>query len=286
MTITPNHPEDLLSQPMIGFAQVPGDTHVLNRATQELVLCTAEKCPYGTDDEVWGRINRAPYGANDMVVGSVSSLVPTKKQEAVKEFFQFVSSFRSTFTTRQQPLNRSELQASAVGGYADLIESLTEDPNGVIPVRIPGSFDFLSDLDTAVYEYLSSGNYSDTNKAAVRKKVVQSWERRIYNHDSQVNTIPVHIFYEKSLGVFEPREASHLYIGDTLRYVGWGLGGISCLASLYFALWVWKYQQENVVRASQPIFLWLLCLGTFIMSMCIFPFGIEDDIAPAVVNSS
>mmetsp|Transcript_24475 Transcript_24475/g.45248 ORF Transcript_24475/g.45248 Transcript_24475/m.45248 type:complete len:121 (+) Transcript_24475:835-1197(+) len=46
-----------------------------------------------------------------------------------------------------------------------------------------------------------------------------------------------------------------------------------------FAFWTFKNRKERLVRASQPLFLLLICLGCFVMSSAILPFSIDDSIA-------
>jgi hypothetical protein len=160
------------------------------------------------------------------------------------------------------------------------METLTSHDNAAIPFRVPEAYRLMSIMDTEVYDYFVAGNYTATNREWVRQSVEQQWNRAIQRHDDRFQALPTSVFYEKSLGIFTPESASDLYIGWPFRSAGWALGGLSCFTSVFFALWVWKHQHERVVRASQPIFLWMLCAGTFVMALCIFPFGIEDDIAP------
>jgi ABC-type glycerol-3-phosphate transport system substrate-binding protein len=279
MTLAADHPADLLQDENVGFVPLLGANKVFDRDTENLVDCTDERCPYGTSyfNSDSGIINRAPFGAHDMVVGGVSTFAPTYNQEVIKEFFEFVLTTKLNISVREQPMTFSELQSSNVEGYLELMEELTSNENAAIPFRVPGAFPLLADLDNRVYNYLLDGNYSSTKRADLRKSVEKTWDRQILRRDSQFGAISTSIFYEKSLGIFTAEPSSDLYIGSVARYIGWGFGGISCLLSLYCALWVWKNQGRRVVICSQPIFLWLVCFGTFVMAACVFPFGIEDD---------
>jgi Na+/melibiose symporter-like transporter len=54
-----------------------------------------------------------------------------------------------------------------------------------------------------------------------------------------------------SVGSYSPVTASEMYIGWVSRGIGWGLGGLSCLASIILALWVLKNRNERVVRGKR-----------------------------------
>ena len=282
MTITSNHPTELLQDENVGFVPIPGSNKIYNRDTGALDYCTKENCPYSTFryNNFLGLVNRVPFGAHDMVAGGISTTATEHHREVIMDFFQFVLTTKLNISiVREQPMTFSELQSSPVEGYLEVMEELTSSENGAIPFRVPGAFSLLSELDSRVYDYLLGGNYSDTNRINVRKSVEESWGRHIRKQDNQFGAIPTSVFYEKSLGIFTSESSPDLYIGTVARYTGWSLGAISCFFSAYCAFWVWKNQQRRVIRASQPMFLYLVCLGTFLMAACIFPVGIEDDIA-------
>ena len=74
-------------------------------------------------------------------------------------------------------------------------------------------------------------------------------------------------------------ETDVIYVGRALRVLGIALSSLILLMSLAFAGWTIVKRNDRVVRASQPIFLLLLCLGTFIMGLAIIPLSIDDEIA-------
>lgn len=59
--------------------------------------------------------------------------------------------------------------------------------------------------------------------------------------------------------------------------VGWSMAALVICFSLGLMGWTWQNRNIYVVRASQPIFLGQLCLGTAIMLMAIFPMGIQGE---------
>ena len=70
-----------------------------------------------------------------------------------------------------------------------------------------------------------------------------------------------------------------IYIGRALRILGIALASLILLMSVAFAACTIVKRNDHVVRASQPVFLLLLCLGTCIMGLAIIPLSIDDEIA-------
>ncbi|CAB9524051.1 acid type B receptor subunit 2 [Seminavis robusta] len=76
-----------------------------------------------------------------------------------------------------------------------------------------------------------------------------------------------------------PPETNYHYIGTPMRAAGLAMAVFVALLSLGFAGWTIYNRNVHVVKASQPIFLLLLCLGTLTMGMAIVPLSIDDEIA-------
>ena len=98
-------------------------------------------------------------------------------------------------------------------------------------------------------------------------------------------------------------EVDYNYIGTGLRAVGLSLCAITLALSAFCAMWselavegvqisfgtvlnlplsllpAKYYEKSSVVRASQPIFLLIICAGTFIFGSAIIPLSIDDEIA-------
>lgn len=83
-----------------------------------------------------------------------------------------------------------------------------------------------------------------------------------------------------------PQQIDFNYIGTGLRAAGLAMSGIILLASLGLALWTWSRREHQVVRASQPIFLLVLCAGTFVMGASIIPLSLDDEVAGTNVCSA
>merc|ERR1719232_2541942 len=49
------------------------------------------------------------------------------------------------------------------------------------------------------------------------------------------------------------------------------------LLSIGFLLWTYKFSEIRVVKASQPIFLNIICCGTILMGSFIIPLSLDDE---------
>jgi hypothetical protein len=59
---------------------------------------------------------------------------------------------------------------------------------------------------------------------------------------------------------------------------GWALAGLVMLCSLAFGIWTIRNKKHEKVRASQPIFLVLLCGGTFLIGSSTMLVPFQEDI--------
>ena len=66
------------------------------------------------------------------------------------------------------------------------------------------------------------------------------------------------------------------YIPSGLRAFGMAMGALVMFASVGFACWTQIHSHERVVKASQPIFLHIICSGTMLMGASIIPLTIDD----------
>lgn len=73
----------------------------------------------------------------------------------------------------------------------------------------------------------------------------------------------------------EPDPDKH-YIGH-LRIIPYTFYSIIVATAIAFGVWTWTCRDSSVVKASQPIFLWLILAGTVIFSTVLIPFTIDDE---------
>jgi ABC-type sugar transport system substrate-binding protein len=64
-----------------------------------------------------------------------------------------------------------------------------------------------------------------------------------------------------------------------VRPVGLAFAVIVWITSIAFACWVIWNRKRRVVKASQPVFLLMICIGTFVMALTVIPLSIDDGIA-------
>lgn len=76
------------------------------------------------------------------------------------------------------------------------------------------------------------------------------------------------------------------YIGTPLRIIGLVMSGIIIFLSLTFFSWTTMRRNERVVRASQPVFLGLICLGTLLLGASIIPLSLDDEVVSEEAKSS
>jgi hypothetical protein len=66
------------------------------------------------------------------------------------------------------------------------------------------------------------------------------------------------------------------YIGE-LRILGYTMCAIIMGSAAGFAVWTYRNRHERVIRASQPPFLIMICLGTFVLGSVIIPLSVDDE---------
>ena len=64
-----------------------------------------------------------------------------------------------------------------------------------------------------------------------------------------------------------------------VRPIGLTLAAISMSLSAITMIGIWYFRNSAVVRKSQPLFLNMICIGTFLMAATIIPLSIDDSIA-------
>ncbi|CAB9517835.1 Gamma-aminobutyric acid (GABA) B receptor [Seminavis robusta] len=65
-------------------------------------------------------------------------------------------------------------------------------------------------------------------------------------------------------------------IPEPVLIFGFCLAGIIILQSIGWAGWVYVNRKQPVASAAQPLFLTLLCMGTFLMALAIIPLGLQE----------
>lgn len=67
--------------------------------------------------------------------------------------------------------------------------------------------------------------------------------------------------------------------------IGLGFCGIMMAMSIAWAAWTFRHRGQRVVRASQPFFLLMLCIGTFMIASSIIPTSFQEPISIRTLNA-
>jgi hypothetical protein len=73
-------------------------------------------------------------------------------------------------------------------------------------------------------------------------------------------------------------------VPDGVRSICWVLSGSLILFSIYCIVRTIRRRKTPIVRASQPIFLVMLCMGTFLMSSSIIPTTLQEPVSQQVLD--
>jgi len=92
--------------------------------------------------------------------------------------------------------------------------------------------------------------------------------------------------YRYADGSTEPPLTIPPKIGENLNQISLGLQvavymmmALIFIFSIGFIVWTYWNRKTRIVRASQPFFLYMICIGTFIMGSAIIPISVDDRIA-------
>ncbi|CAB9525260.1 Gamma-aminobutyric acid (GABA) B receptor [Seminavis robusta] len=159
----------------------------------------------------------------------------------------------------------SELYETLVNlQFEGVTGNITFDP--ITGTRSPDSVKFRVD-NVFLSDERSDENYTrfETKLAAIVVSGQVEHEHRFIYHDN--TTIPP--------PSIEPVEHAYNLIPSGAKVVGGLMGAAVMFASVAICFWTWYYRNTFVVRASQPVFLGTICLGTFIMAAASIPMGMQ-----------
>jgi hypothetical protein len=104
----------------------------------------------------------------------------------------------------------------------------------------------------------------------------------LYNHHLDPATpLPTDIFVTSIMEfvrvpiVLPPLVVNKNHIGN-LMYMGFFLFGVIALTSVAFAAWIWAFREVRVVQVGQPIFLYMVVVGVFVMGSTLIPLSFDD----------
>ena len=293
----------------LGIAPTPGSKRVLDRETGQLVECTKDICPYGEYYDDIGWVNKAGYAANGGWGGAISANADPAKQQILVDFFLWASGREQSDKyvipnatlpiaqiNGQDPWRKSHLDTekwvlqgydrTLTDQYVKTIFQVTQSKNVAIEIRFPKSGEIMSTLDFEVNKYLvravkektiaEEDKHEERLKAA--EEVTRKWNLIIQTYDTREDTlIPILEIYQQLRGVEVPNEQLNQI--DHLRPIGLALFALIAISCFVCAFGVFRYRGKTVVKASQPVFLYLLTFGVFTLGSSIIPLSIDDSLA-------
>lgn len=290
-----------------GVAPTPGSEWVLDRDSKELVKCDDQRCPYGKDFDDIGRVNYAPYLAYGGWACAANNYTDPRKKRLAIEFCYFASSrevSRDIIIGNAtdpdnigggDPFRRSHLDESiyvengyeldTTKEYLATIREGIDSPNAVTDIRFPTAASLnnvLGDLflqhlnDTKTGNILQSGNRAEEARRLVASAVTQKFNDIILEHEALAGSEQPSLLeqYQRLRGVYSVQhEYNHL--GD-VKIFGYALVGVIAFCAIVFAVWTWFNREKPVTRASQPVFLVMICFGALLLGSTIIPMSIDD----------
>lgn len=77
-----------------------------------------------------------------------------------------------------------------------------------------------------------------------------------------------------------PVQENYNFIGSTGRAIGYSFMGLVQLGSIVAVIWLGWNRKERAIRSSQPLFLFMVATGAFIMATAILPLSGEETLIP------
>ena len=74
-------------------------------------------------------------------------------------------------------------------------------------------------------------------------------------------------------------------IATGARITGLAASGLILLMSMGWGVWTFKNRKHKKVRASQPFFLFMICMGTFIMASAIIPASFQEPMSSIALDA-
>ena len=177
----------------------------------------------------------------------------------------------------------------SVVDYFEGIKEALESENVVVDCRFPTSSLIYTELDKAVHDFLNittNGNtasIANESLARARTKIghdlKETFEEILFEYNSQASSrSSVLEQYQKLRNVYTVSENPNR-LGRGIRAYGFSVASVTMAVAIVFAGWSYTNRTSSVVKASQPFFLILICLGVFVLASSVFPMAIDDGFA-------
>ncbi len=212
-------------------------------------------------------------------------------QEQSNKFFEMDASEAvvgpDPFRQSQLDINKwveNGYDSNSVLEYFKSINGALGSENAVMDIRFPISNEFYGLLDTKVHGYVNGTVFNtipESERAATREEITnqldEEFKTLIDDYNAKASTRSSLLKqYQKLRNVYY-EEVNMNYLGDTLRTYGFTIGSLQLALCVAFAVWTYCYRKATVIKASQPFFLILLCVGIFTFVSSIFPMAVDDE---------
>jgi len=78
-----------------------------------------------------------------------------------------------------------------------------------------------------------------------------------------------------------PVEADLHHLSPGVRSVGLTVAALTFALALFFGVWTKRNNKERVIKASQPEFLYMICVGALVIGSTLIPLSVDDSVASA-----
>lgn len=151
-------------------------------------------------------------------------------------------------------------------------------------IRFPTASDIHRILEEEVHDWLNATKYDlvpDNEKEARRVEVAQRitdrWQTVIDNYQAGAEQTSLLEIYQRLRDVYVAEEDLNQI--SSIRGYGFALAGIAIVCAVLFAVWAFWNQNRNVVRAAQPFFLVVICVGVVVLASSIIPLAYDESFA-------
>jgi 7 transmembrane sweet-taste receptor of 3 GCPR len=202
----------------------------------------------------------------------------------------------------QDPFRESQLDVdlyvkqgyedSVVRNALDLIRSGLSSDNLVTDIKFPTAPNLYEVLDEEFFHFLNRTKVFDSQSEPERQaerlslalQINSRWKQIIESYDARATTNrPIFEVHQRFRGVYVPDVDYNQIDGE--RIFGFILAGLIAFFAFGFAIWTFAQRKTTVVKASQPFFLIMVCIGALMFGSALFPLGIDDGIASKVTCS-
>eukprot|EP00532_Pseudo-nitzschia_australis_P003360 CAMPEP_0168199872 /NCGR_PEP_ID=MMETSP0139_2-20121125/22709_1 /TAXON_ID=44445 /ORGANISM="Pseudo-nitzschia australis, Strain 10249 10 AB" /LENGTH=274 /DNA_ID=CAMNT_0008124999 /DNA_START=11 /DNA_END=832 /DNA_ORIENTATION=+ len=262
----------------------------------KLVPCDEDLCKSGGtfyDDIGW--VNRSPYLAFGGWACAVNNYATPERKTLATEFCAYVSSRKqSTAVPGPDPFRKSQLnialwtkngyETTSVIKYFNTISKALKSENAMADIRFPISTDVYQHLDNKAHHYLkrtATNNISESERSNAREAIADSLTKKfnamVKSYDSKASPKSLLLEQYRKLRGTHAIILNMNYLENPLRYYGYTIGILTTVLALGFGILTYRRRSSLVIKASQPFFLILVCVGVFIFSSSIFPLTIDDE---------